>query len=449
MSAAVSGIGIKRVRFLGGEDPSDLSVRSVDSESPFEAWLDVGSKLRRFHVRAEGLDRSGKVLASESKVLNAGPHRFVLTLREVQHAAGGVVFDAEITSPPGALVERVEFFARGRPLATVFGPRWQLRLSKETLGKEPLGIRAVASLDSGATAEDTLLVNAPGVVDKTDVRIVEVFFSATDKRGDPITDVAREQLILEEEGEAQQILGFSAVDRLSVSVALLTDASSSMTDLFSIVQQGSVDFFRSFLREGDRGSFGVFNHHYELVVPLTSDIDWLADGSSAIRVSGGTALYDSIIYSLYNLGGLGGRRALVIFSDGEDTDSRFRAKDALDQARRAGVAIYPILLETEQTGGTSMSPTQSSRDSKRVLMRRSALGRIARLAEATGGFSQVLGSAGDLRPLLGRIAEDLRSQYRLTYQSPYSKADGVYRSISLATQRKDMTIRTIRGYYAH
>src|SRR5439155_559054 len=81
-----------------------------------------------------------------------------------------------------------------------------------------------------------------------------------------------------------------------------------------------------------------------LLAKLTNRTDKLFRSFAGMRAEGSTALYDAIVYGLYQFAGVKGKKALVILTDGKDTASKFDFETTVDYARRAGISIYGIGL---------------------------------------------------------------------------------------------------------
>ena len=131
------------------------------------------------------------------------------------------------------------------------------------------------------------------------------------------------------------------------------------------------------------------------------------------------------------------RRAVVLLSDGEDTHSLVSFDDVLDLARRSGVAIYTVALE-------------SSID--RLLSPRGVTeGRFAMrgLAEATGARAFFPAGLGDIRGVYDAIAAELRSQYSIGYLPRNAVGDGAWRRVAVqVTARPGSSARARPGYFA-
>ena len=121
---------------------------------------------------------------------------------------------------------------------------------------------------------------------------------------------------------------------------------------------------------------------------------------------------------------MNGQRAIVLLSDGKDEGSRFSYDDALDSARRAGVAIYPIGLGEE-------------------LEKR----KLEKLAEETGGRAFFLKDISELTGIYADIQEELRSKYLIAYQSTNTAGGDEFRAVDLKVSRPGAEAKTLRGYY--
>jgi Ca-activated chloride channel family protein len=193
------------------------------------------------------------------------------------------------------------------------------------------------------------------------------------------------------------------------------------------VQEAALQFFRDSLAPADRAAVVTFSEEPRLAAPFTRDIARLHAALVGLQAARGTALWDSLVYSLHYFQGTPGRRALLVFSDGADRGSRFTFDQALAYAQHSGVSVYAVSF-----GGAASSLLETGRR------------RLASLAEATGGRSFVLSGVGELAATYRSIDEDLRSQYLLVYQS-----DGegeAFRAVEVAVARPGVTARTMRGY---
>jgi VWFA-related protein len=172
-------------------------------------------------------------------------------------------------------------------------------------------------------------------------------------------------------------------------------------------------------------SLVTFNDHPNLTVKFTNDLPALASGLAGLKAERGTALYDSIIFTLYYFTGVKGQRAMLLLTDGKDEGSRFTYEDALEYARRAGVTIYAIGLGDDA-------------DRKK----------LERISEETGGRAFFLKSVDELAGIYSTIESELRSQYLVAYQSTNTTSgSNTFRSIDVKVNKPGLEPKTIRGYY--
>jgi Ca-activated chloride channel family protein len=164
------------------------------------------------------------------------------------------------------------------------------------------------------------------------------------------------------------------------------------------------------------------------VVPFSGQVEVLAGGLASLVTEGETALWDSLIFALHNFNGLKGKRALMVLSDGEDSNSEYSYDDALEYARRSGVALYTI--------GIGISP--------RAMDVRS---RLSRLGTETGGGSYFIDGTGELKRVYAKIEAELRAQFLIVYQSDNQATDGRYREVEVKVKRPSLRASTQRGYY--
>ena len=133
------------------------------------------------------------------------------------------------------------------------------------------------------------------------------------------------------------------------------------------------------------------------------------------------------------LHGISGRRAILIFTDGNDTESKTSLKKVVERARAEDVMVYAIALNTEQYVG------------KKKVNEKPDAG-LRRLADETGGGYFELESNTDLVPTFTRVAQELHSQYVLGFEP--AALDGHVHKIEVRLRRAGMTARARRSYMA-
>lgn len=176
-------------------------------------------------------------------------------------------------------------------------------------------------------------------------------------------------------------------------------------------------------------------------------------GQGQQRPAGGTSLYDAILLASDEVTRKqGGRKALILLTDGVDTTSKVSLTSAIESAQRADTLVYSILFADEEAYSRPMGPMGGGRrhggypsripmehpDGKKILQRLSR--------ETGGGFFEV-SKKRTLDDIYARIQEELRNQYSLGYVPDQSNPNSLYRKIHVAVNRKDTVVQTRDGYY--
>jgi Ca-activated chloride channel family protein len=398
---------------------------------PFSVELDLGAVPRTRTLIATAFGPDGAELAHDELTLNAAGHRFRIRLVEPQRGkryTGDLLVQAEVEAPEGETLDHVEIFLNETRVASLFQAPW---VQPVTLpADQPLAyVRAVAYLADGSSTENLVFVNAPENLEEMNVDLVELYTTVLDRDGHPVTHLAAEDFTVLEDGKKQDVLRFDRVSDLPIHAAVALDVSASMETSLGKAQEAALRFLQRTIRAKDRAAVIPFNDHPTLAVKFTNDLNVLAGGLAGLKAERGTALYDTVVFTLYYFNGIKGQRALLLLSDGKDEGSRFTWEETLDFARRAGVTIYAIGLG-DQVEKKKMS----------------------RLAEETGGRAYFLNDASRLDEIYARIEDELRAQYLLAYQSSQSGGGGakganVFRTVDVQVGKKGMEVKTIRGYY--
>jgi VWFA-related protein len=392
---------------------------------PYSVELDLGNIPRPRTLTAKAFNADGTELASDELVINSAANRFQVRLAEPlkgKRYQGSLLARAETTVPDGQTVERVELFLNETRVATLYQPPYQQPIVLPK-GEEIAYVRAVAYLKDGNSTEHLVFVNAPENMAEVDVNFVELYTSVFDRQNRPIEGLEQKDFAVSEDGTRQEIARFERVTDLPIHAAVTLDVSGSMEASLDKARQSALEFFQQIVRKKDRAAVITFNDHPNLTVKFTNDVPTLAAGLAGLKAERGTALYDSIIFTLYYFTGVKGQRALILISDGKDEGSRFTWEDAIDYARRAGVTIYSIGLGDVD---------------KR---------KLNQLAEETGGRAFFLKNVDELAGIYAQVEQELRSQYLIAYQSTNTSGGNAFRSVDLKVLRPGMEAKTIRGYY--
>jgi Ca-activated chloride channel family protein len=393
---------------------------------PYSVELDLGSLPRTRKLTVTAYNQGGAELAGDELLVNAAGHRFKVRLTEPrrgQKYMQSLLAQAEADAPDGDSIERVEFYLNETKVATLYQPPYSQPI---VLPKDQAlsYVRAVAYLGDGNSTEDLVFVNAPDYLEQLDVQFVELYASVLDRAGHPVDNLKQKDFTVMEDGKPQEIARFERVTDLPIHAAVAIDVSASMEPNLAKAQQAALRFLQNTIKPKDRAAVVTFNDHPNLAVKFTKDVSELAGGLAGLKAERGTALYDTLVFTLYYFNGIKGQRALLLLSDGKDEGSRFSYEDALEYARRAGVTIYTIGL------------------GKEVEKRK-----MEKIAEETGGRSFFVQNATELDAIYSTIEKELRSQYLIAYQSGNTTGANEFRTVDLKVSQPGVEAKTMRGYY--
>ncbi|MGA7990365.1 MAG: VWA domain-containing protein, partial [Thermoanaerobaculia bacterium] len=396
---------------------------------PFSADLDLGDLPRKHVVKVIGYSKDGRPIAQDEVILNEGREAFrirIVSPAKGAPLAGAVRVVADLAVPETKRLEKVEFFVNDRRAATVFQEPFQQVV--DVPKSADLGfLRVVATLEDGTSTEDVRYYNAPKYLSEVNVKAVELYTSVLSK-GRPVTGLQKENFQVLEDGVPQELDGFEVVTNLPLSLGIGVDTSGSMEESIVEAQKAAVEFLKDVMTKKDRCFLVTFDNEPQLVARFTTDRDKLGQALASLRAQGSTALWDALVYGLYQYQGTKGRKAYVILTDGEDRSSHFTFEAALDYAKKTGVAVYFIGL---RIGGAQLEV-------------RHKLGRIAR---QTGGTVYYVDNARGLAKIYAEIDEELRSQYLLSYVPQNKAVSNQWRKIEVKMTPSKLTARTISGYY--
>jgi VWFA-related protein len=289
----------------------------------------------------------------------------------------------------------------------------------------------------------------------TGVRVVNVLATVRDKDGQIVTDLTQDDFVIEERGHPQTIRYFARQTGLPLTLGLLVDVSGSQRNVLEPQRDASFQFFHQILREGADWAFVLaFDKEIDLIQDLTSSLAELDTGLQKLVLNRdpygklpehaqGTALYNAVFAAAQKImSRQHGRKALIVFSDGVDTNSSKSLSAAIDECQREDTLVYTIrfydqrLTEFALPPGT-LGPQQQLRDGKKVLVR---------MTNRTGGGYFELPDAEGLDKIYASIEEELRNQYSLGYSPPKGKPG--YRKISVSVKRKGLTVQARDGYFS-
>jgi Ca-activated chloride channel homolog len=264
---------------------------------------------------------------------------------------------------------------------------------------------------------------------KVDSSLVVLNATITDADGKPVSGLQKNRFTVLENGVEQKIDFFSAEETPFAAVILL-DTSGSMEDRVSMARAAAIRFLAG-LRLSDMAAIYRFDSKVVLVQDFSEQRD-IDDRAFDLKSGGMTVLNDAIYKAAEVLSKRSERRrAIVVLSDGEDTQSGRSADKALKAALQADATIYTV----------DMSAADGSRRFQNA-------GVLRNFAEKTGGRFVATPGGVAMRQAFEQIVAELGTQYTLAYESSNTAKDGKWRAIELRVARKGLQIRTRKGYNA-
>ncbi len=270
---------------------------------------------------------------------------------------------------------------------------------------------------------------------RVDVELVNVLFTVSEKGGRLITNLGKEDFIVEEDGTKQEIAYFAREVTLPLTLAILIDTSPSVEPILDLEKQTASEFLQAVLRKEDLALVMNFDRSVSLIQDFTADIHRLEKAIRSVSIGGGTSVHDAIFLACdEKLKHETGRKAIVLISDGGDTTSKLKIQEAIEAAQRGDVIIYSI---SNRVAGFLFARYGGDD------------GTLKRYAEATGGRAFFPSKPQDFKKAFDAIQEELRSQYSLAYASSNSTRDGSYRTVKITSpNNKELKVRAKKGYYS-
>jgi VWFA-related protein len=271
------------------------------------------------------------------------------------------------------------------------------------------------------------ILNSPNQVEQLNVSLVELYTTVVDRNEQLVRGLTADDFEILDRGVPQEIIKFELVENLPLTVGITIDTSGSMASSLVEAQRAGRLFLDRVLTPRDRCFVVGFSGRPVLRMPPTSDVESCGLGLEGLQAEGWTALHDAVVTSLYHMRELSGQRALVLLSDGDDTVSSVDFDEALEYARKSGVAIFTIGLDVSALS---------------LEVRR----KLSRLATETGGRTFYVQKAEELGSVYDEIERELRSRYLIAYAPSVAGKPDEFRAIEVKV-RRGLKARTIRGYY--
>lgn len=286
------------------------------------------------------------------------------------------------------------------------------------------------------TQQNETVSDSEDEVIKVETNLITIPVSVFDRNGVYIAGLKQENFKIFEDGKEQEI-GYFGKSDIPFTVVLLLDTSVSAEKILPEIKQAARNFVDK-LKPQDQVIVIEFDGDVEVLSEATSNRQELYRAIDRANIGNGTSIYDAVDFSLRRrLQQIKGRKAIVLLTDGVDTQSRKSSYNkTVREAEESDVLIFPIHYNT--FNDTINNPQAMGGATRQQIANEYALGRqyLKDLADNTGGtVFKAAATADGLNEAFEGIAEELRSQYQIGY---YPTETGK------AQQRKQIRVRVNR-----
>ena len=306
-----------------------------------------------------------------------------------------------------------------------------------------------------------------------DTMLIEVPVVVSEPGGRYVVDLQQSDFTIREDGIAQEVAFFAAVDE-PFNVALLLDVSGSTRDKLESIKAAASAFLDQ-LRPHDRVAIIAFEDEVRVIAPLTDDRARLRRAIEQIETGQFTQVYEAVQMAAEDvLAPVEGRKAAILFTDGVDTASEIATfEGSMAEIARQQIIVYPIRYNTRSDveARTGLAPREEGTDTVAVADLATRKRRVSdemtsrerarkaleqayhvadaylwELADRSGGVLHRAETVADLPAALAKIAAELRHQYLIGYYPPDPRRSDAERSISVTVSRPGVTVRSRPGY---
>ena len=262
-------------------------------------------------------------------------------------------------------------------------------------------------------------------------QVVSLFVTVADAQKRLVPDLTQDDFQVFDNDKAQPVSYFDNSIH-PINVVVMLDTSGSMTLTIDLLKQAAEQFLLRLL-PADQARVGAFNDKIQFNARWSNDRDQLITDARNLDYGNGTRLWDAVGASLDELKTVDGRKVILVFTDGDDTESKLRLGTVIDRARVDEVMIYAIGLESHYFDGQRM--VRSRPDSG-----------LRKIADETGGGYFELTKASELAPTFTKVAQELHSQYVIGFTP--ALLDNKVHKLAVKMKQPGLTAQARRSYLA-
>ena len=260
------------------------------------------------------------------------------------------------------------------------------------------------------------------------MQTVAIYATVVDGAGRLIPDLEQADFDVLDDLKKQTLTVFKT-DVQPVSVVVMLDTSGSMTGNIELLKNAAEKFVIRLL-PADKARIGSFSDKISLSSTFTNNRDDLVRYlHEDIDFGNPTRLWDAVDVSMTALQNETNRRVVLIFTDGDDTDSRKSLNDVLKRAQAEEYMVYAIGLHSHYANITTRPDPG-----------------LKKIAAETGGGYFELKTTDELNSTFSRVADELHRQYVLGF-TPQA-LDGKIHKLDVTVTRPGMSVRARKSYVA-
>lgn len=349
------------------------------------------------------------------------PKLLIVSPAQGSYLSGPTTLKAQIE--PDVAGSSVTFFADGRQVCRLTHTPFECPWDAGAAVVEHQ-IRVVAVLGDGTRVVQTVRTKGVTYSESVTVDAVPVAVTVTDGHGRFVENLPPSDFHVYEDGVEQRITSFAPGDA-ALDLLVAIDISGSMAPAMPMLKV-SVKAFLDAVPSKDSVTLLAFNNRVFSLARRETDPAARSAGLDGLNAFGTTSLYDVIIQGLETLQSKPGRKALVVFTDGEDEGSQATIADAERQLQESDATLYMIGL---------------GRGSQIDVLKRV----MERLTTPTGGDVVFTAKIDQLHDAFSRLLAELSHQYVVSYAPPRATPDGAWHEIRVQVNGQEH-VRARRGY---
>ena len=275
-----------------------------------------------------------------------------------------------------------------------------------------------------------------------EVNMVTVPVTVRNQEGGFFKGLEKDAFRVYEDGEPQEIV-FFAQEGLPARIAIVLDSSGSVRTEWGTIKYATKRFIEN-LKPEDEFALISFDSEIRLKMDWGRRTERVDPVLTSIYCKGATKLWDAIwLVSTDLFKGIREKKAIIIMSDGLDTNSAVSYKEALDAAVRSEAAMYVV----SKTEAIKQLAIKEYEDVPHEVFVNADLA-LRKLSFETGGRVLYPNTFGQLGDIYAQVDEELRNQYTIGYVSSNPNKDGTYREIRVRVNAPGATVSARPGYYA-